>query len=60
MATADPELQRLQKAEGEACNRLARLLHKVTDSAAIKAAREMCAEAMGAVRAYLAKKFSVK
>lgn len=60
MATADPELQRLQKAEREACNRLARLLHTVADSAAIKAAKEICAEAMAAVRAFLAKKFSVK
>jgi hypothetical protein len=43
-------LQRLQKAEREAYNRLARLLHKVTDPAAIEAAKSNCAEeAMAAV-----------
>ena len=55
MASADSELQGLQKAEREACNRLARLLHRVTDPAAIEAAKSICAEATAAVRAYLAK-----
>ena len=55
MPSVDSELHRLQKAEQEACNRLTRLLHRVTDPAAIKAVKEICAEAMAAVRAYLAK-----
>jgi hypothetical protein len=55
MANADAELQRLQKAEREACNRLTSLLHGVTDPAAIGAAKSICAEAAAAVRAYRAK-----
>jgi hypothetical protein len=58
MASVDLELQRLQKAEREACTRLTRLLHRVTDPAAIKAAKDICAETMAAVRAYLAKRTS--
>ena len=58
MASVDSELQRLQKTEREACDRLTRLLHKVTDHATIKAAKDLCAEAMAAVRAYLAKRKS--
>jgi hypothetical protein len=58
MAGADSEFQRLQKAEREACNRLDRLINRVTDPAAIEAAKSICAEATAAVRAYLAKRTS--
>jgi hypothetical protein len=56
MHSLDSELQRLQKAEREACDRLSQLLHRVTDPAAIEAAKSLCAEAMAALRAYLAKR----
>jgi predicted transcriptional regulator of viral defense system len=56
MPSVDSELQRLQKAEQEACNRLTRFLHRVTDPAAIEAAKSICAEAMAALRAYIAKR----
>jgi hypothetical protein len=53
MHGVDSELQRLQKAEREACSRLTRILFRVTDPAAIQAAKSICTEAMAALRAYL-------
>jgi hypothetical protein len=55
MHSFDSELQRLQRAEREACDRLSRMLHRVTDPAAIEAAKSLCKEAMAALRAHLAK-----
>jgi predicted transcriptional regulator of viral defense system len=60
MASVDIDLQRLQKAEREACNRLTRFLHRVTDPAAIQAAKSICTEAMAALRAYLATRKSIR
>jgi hypothetical protein len=55
MRGIDLELQRLQKAERDACTRLSRLLNRVTDAAAIEAAKSICAEALAALHAYMAK-----
>jgi Zn finger protein HypA/HybF involved in hydrogenase expression len=60
MHNVDSELQRLQKAEQEACNRVMRFLHRVTDPAAMQAAKSICTEAMAALRAYLAKRKSIR
>ena len=59
MPSVNSELQRLQKAEREACSRLTRFLHRVTDPAALQAAKSICKEAMAALRAYLAKRRSI-
>jgi hypothetical protein len=57
MANIDPELQRLEEAVRGARQRLAQVIQKVADpAAAIKAATDICAEAIAAVRAYLAKR----
>jgi hypothetical protein len=56
MANVETELQRLEKAVRVACKRVTEVVHKVADPAAIKAATDICAEAVEALRAYLAKR----
>jgi hypothetical protein len=56
MANIDPELQTLEETVRVARQRLAQVIQKVADPAvAIKAATDICAETIAAVRAYLAK-----
>ena len=56
MANVDPELQRLEETIRVARERLTQVIQKVAGPAAIKAATDICAEAIAAVRAYLAKR----
>lgn len=56
MANVDAELQRLKEAVGVACKQVTQVIQKVADPAAIKAATDICAEAITALRAYVAKK----
>ena len=56
MANVAPELQRLEETIRVARERLTQVIQKVADPAAIKAATNICAEAIAAVRAYLAKR----
>ena len=56
MANGENELQRLEKAIRLACKRVTEVVNKVADPAAIKAATDICAEAVEALRAYLAKR----
>ena len=51
MANPDPELLRLEEVLRLARERLALIIQKVDDPAAIKAAQDLCAEAMTAVAA---------
>ena len=51
MANPDPELLRLEEALRLARERLALIIQKVDDPAAIKAAQDLCAEAVTAVAA---------
>lgn len=54
MADADFELQRLGQTVGLARERLARLIPKDTDAAAVEVATETCIEIIAAVRSFLA------
>jgi hypothetical protein len=56
MAEVDAELQRLKEAVRVTCKRVTQVIQKVADPAAIKAATDLCAEAIEALRAYLAKR----
>jgi hypothetical protein len=56
MATVETELQRLEKAVRVACKRVTEVVHKVADPATIKAATDICAELIAALRAYVAKR----
>jgi hypothetical protein len=56
MANVDPELQRLEEAVRGARQRLTQVIQKVADPAALKAATDICTEAIAAVCAYLAKR----
>ena len=56
MANVETELQRLEKAVRVACKRVTEVAYKVSDPAVIKAATDICAEAVAALRAYLAKR----
>jgi hypothetical protein len=56
MASVETELQRLEKAVRVACKRVTEVVHKVADPATIKAATDICAEAIEALRAYVAKR----
>jgi hypothetical protein len=47
----DAELQRLKEAVRVACHRVTQIIQRVTDPAAIKAATDICAEAVAALRA---------
>ena len=51
MANPDPELLRLEEVLRLARERLALIIQKVDDPAAIKAAQDLCAEAVTAVAA---------
>jgi hypothetical protein len=53
MASVDPELQRLKEAVRVSCKRVTQVVQKVADPAAIKAASDICAEAIEALRVYL-------
>jgi DNA-directed RNA polymerase specialized sigma24 family protein len=55
MANLDPELLRLEEILRLARERLALIIQKVGDPAAIKAAEDLCAEAVVAVAAHKAK-----
>jgi hypothetical protein len=55
MAHLDPELLRLEEALRLARERLTLIIQKVDDRAAIKAAEDLCAEAVAAVAAHRAK-----
>jgi hypothetical protein len=55
MATPDLELQRLDEALRLARRRLALVIEKVGDPAAIRAAEDLCAEAAAAVAAHRAR-----
>jgi prefoldin subunit 5 len=55
MANVDPELQRLEEAVRVARERVAQVRQSVADPAAIKAAIELCAEAIEDLAAYQAK-----
>ena len=55
MASIETKLQSLEKAVRVACKRVTEVVHKVGDPAAIKAATDICAEAVEALRAYVAK-----
>jgi CBS-domain-containing membrane protein len=55
MADLDPELLRLEEVLRLARERLALIIRRVGDPAAIKAAEELCAEAAAAVAAHRAK-----
>jgi hypothetical protein len=55
MANADPELIRLEEVLRLSRQRLTQIIQKVGDPAAIKAAKDLCAEAAAAVQAYRAK-----
>jgi len=54
MASVETELQRLEKAVRVACKRVTEVVLNVADPAAIKAATDICAEAIAALRAYVA------
>jgi hypothetical protein len=54
MANLDPELLRLEEVLRLARGRLALVIQKVGDPAAIKAAEDLCAEAAAAVAAHKA------
>jgi len=54
MASVDAELQRLKEAVRVSCKRVTQVVQKVADPAAIKAATDICAEAVEALRAYVA------
>jgi CBS-domain-containing membrane protein len=56
MANIDPDLQRLEEVIRVARERLTQVMQKVADAAAVKAATDICTEAIAAVRAYLAKR----
>jgi hypothetical protein len=56
MANVDPELQRLEEVVRVARERVTLVIQNVADPAAIKAATDLCTEAIAAVRAYLAKR----
>jgi hypothetical protein len=51
----DAELKRLKEAVRVACQRVTQVMQKVADPAAIKAATDICAEAVTSLRAYVAK-----
>ena len=53
MASVDAELQRLKEAVRVSCKRVTQVVQKVADPAAIKAASDICAEAIEALRVYL-------
>jgi hypothetical protein len=55
MANADAELEKLKEAVRVACQRVTQVIQTVADPAAIKAATDICAEAVEALRAYVAK-----
>jgi len=55
MANLDPELLRLEEVLRLARVRLALIIQKVGDPAAIKAGEDLCAEAAAAVAAHRAK-----
>ena len=55
MANVDPELQRLEEAVRVARERVAQVRQSVADPAAIKAAIELCAEAIEDLAAHQAK-----
>jgi hypothetical protein len=55
MANADAQLEKLKEAVRVACQRVTQVIQKVADPAAIKAATDICAEAVEALRAYVAK-----
>lgn len=52
----DAELERLKEEVRVACTRVTQVIQKVSDPAAIKAVTDICAEAITALRAYVAKK----
>ena len=54
-ANPDPELLRLEEVLRLARGRLALIVQKVDDPAAIKAAQELCAEAAASIDAHRAK-----
>jgi hypothetical protein len=54
MADADSDLQRLEQTVRLARERLAQLIRKDTDPAAIEVATETCIEIIAAVRSFLA------
>jgi hypothetical protein len=56
VASVDAELQRLKEAVHVSCKRVTEVVQKVADPAAIKAATDICAEAIEALRVYLAKR----
>jgi hypothetical protein len=56
MASVDAELQRLKEAVRVSCKRVTQVVQKVADPAAIKAASDICAEAIEALRVYLTKR----
>jgi hypothetical protein len=56
MANVDAELERLKEEVRVACTRVTQVIQKVSDPAAIKAVTDICAEAITALRAYVAKK----
>lgn len=55
MANLDPELLRLEEVLRRARVRLALVIEKVGDPAAVKAAEDLCAEAAAAVAAHKAR-----
>jgi hypothetical protein len=56
MANVDAELEKLKEAVRVACEQITQMIQRVTDPAAIKAASDICAEAITALRAYVAKR----
>jgi hypothetical protein len=56
MANVDAELEKLKEAVRVACKIVTPVIQKVADPAAIKAATDICAEAVTALRAYVAKR----
>ena len=54
MADADPELQNLELRVRVARERLAQMIRKDVDPAAVEAATDICIETIAAVRSYLA------
>ena len=52
----DAVLKRLQEAVRVACKKVTQISQQVADPAAIKAARDICSEAVAALAAYLAKR----
>ena len=55
MTNADAELEKLKEAVRVACQRVTQVIQTVADPAAIKAATDICAEAVEALRVYTAK-----